>query len=754
MERPAARRIGSAALKAPRLVMSWEDWLTFAAAVITFMAVALSLEQAEWVPGMPSFVPTAIAGLLIGMISSRIRYPAFVVHLVALTLGAVVIVLETQTFADGASLSERLSDYRIRMEEWYHVVRAGDISNDNLPFVVLVHTLTFLATYFAAWFLFRWHNAWLALIPSGVILLTNISFLDGKPSGAFIVYLFGAIILVARLHLQANQEKWDKEGVEYPEFISVSAIQLTVAATVGLIVVAWLLPLGNQAKAVESAFHSLAQPVSGQGETLVRLFHNIDSRKGAQLHTFGDTLPIQGMVKLGTKQLFEIQSPEPGLIRATSYDNYTGAGWKVTSRDADRIDARSPAAAEEVQSAYSARETSILRVEVLDPESTLLTPGMPLGANVDTTFEHPEGFLGDVEEMRSRRGLNEGDTYVAWGSKSRATSEQLLDADTAYPEWVASRYLQLPKDVPPRVAEEMDRVAAEKRARSPYEKAVAVEQYLRVMPYDLAVPSPPPGRDATDFLLFDLKRGYFDYTSTAMCVMLRTEGIPCRLAVGYALDPGAGDETTYVIRKDNAYTWVEVFFPGYGWVSFNPTADRPAGGANGLDSPDLELGTNPEPGLFEDLLPIEPGVDIDPAVPVELLEEPVVNEPFPWETVIALGAVLTLIVAILLSGRIAWNWGLGELDGRSKLWAKTQRLAGWAKLGSRPAETPREWSRRMGRAVDREGDALALSDAYEEARYGRPDLARIDDEDASASYKNVRSALVAKLMRRKPKAKA
>ena len=78
--------------------------------------------------------------------------------------------------------------------------------------------------------------------------------------------------------------------------------------------------------------------------------------------------------------------------------------------------------------------------------------GMPLGANVDTTFEHPEGFLGDVEEMRSRRGLNEGDTYVAWGSKSRATSEQLLDADTAYPEWVASRYLQLPKDVPPRVA--------------------------------------------------------------------------------------------------------------------------------------------------------------------------------------------------------------------------------------------------------------------------------------------------------------
>ena len=250
MERPAARRFGTAALRAPRLVMSWEDWLTFAAAVITFMAVAISLEQAEWVPEMPSFVPTAIAGLLIGMVSARIRYYAAAIHPVSLILGAVVIVLATQTYADGATMGERLSDYRIRMEEWYHVVRAGDISNDNLPFVCLVHTLTFLATYFAAWFLFSWHNAWLAVVPSGVILLTNISFLRGTPSGAFIVFLFGAIVLIARLHLQRSQLQWRKEGVDYPEFISVSAIQLTVVSTVGLIIAAWMLPLGNQSKAV------------------------------------------------------------------------------------------------------------------------------------------------------------------------------------------------------------------------------------------------------------------------------------------------------------------------------------------------------------------------------------------------------------------------------------------------------------------------------------------------------------------------
>ena len=583
MERPATRRIGSAALKAPRLVMSWEDWLTFAAAVITFMSVAISLQQANWVPGMPAFVPTTVAGLLIGMVSARVRYYAAAIHPVGLALGLVVVVLATQSYAEGVTLSERLTDFRVRMQEWYNVVRAGDISNDNLPFVALVHALIFLATYFAAWCLFRWRNAWMAVITSGVILLTNISFLDNKPSGAFVVFLFGAIVLIARLHLQRSQFLWKKEGVEYPEFLSVSAIQLTVVSTVGLIIGAWMLPLGNQAKAVEGVFDAVAKPVTGQSDTLVRLFHNIDSRKGAQLHTFGDTLPIQGDVKLGTKQLFEINSPDAGLIKATSYDFYTGAGWKVTDRDTTRVDARTLAPDEEVQDAYAERYISFLRIKLLDPQSTLLTPGSALGANIDTTVETPEGFNGDIEEMRSRRGLNKDDTYNSFGSKSSADVQQLLSAGNEYPEWVTKRYLQLPKDLPGRVRDEANRVVTERRARTDYEKTKAIEAYFRDMPYDLAVPSPPPGRDATDFLVFDLKRGYFDYQSTAMCVMLRTQAIPCRLAVGYALDPGAGDETSYIVRKDNAYTWVEVFFPGYGWVSFNPTADRPSGGAGGLD---------------------------------------------------------------------------------------------------------------------------------------------------------------------------
>ena len=745
----AGRRAGSAVARAPRLVMSWEDWLTFGAAVVAFLSVAISIQNANWVKNMPSLVPAALSGLLIGMVGARIKTKAVVIHPVALILGLAIVALVVQTYADGATVAERLVDFRVRMREWVDVVRAGDISNDNLPFVTLVQGICFLAAYLAAWSIYRWRNPWLAIIPGGFVLLANISFLKGQPSGAFIVFLFGAIILIARLHLQRSQARWRRQGVDYPEFISMSAIQLTVALSVGLIVFAWALPVGNQMSAAEAVFARLTQPVRGQSDTLVRLFHNVDSRKGAPLHPFGDFLTIQGHVKLGTKDIFEINSPEPGLARAQSYEEYTGAGWKVANRQQRRVDGGDLAATPD-EVGYKARTQSILRVKVLDSENTVLTLGTPFGTNLPATAEGPKGVPSEIERLRSRRGLSANDAYNSVGTESAATAEQLLAAGTAYPEWVSGRYLQLPKGLPQRVRDEAQRVTAPGNS-SPYEQAVAIESYLRTFPFDLDVESAPAGRDTVDFFLFDLKRGYFDYQATAMAVMLRTLGIPARVTVGYVLDQASAEETKYTVRKNDAYSWVEVFFPNYGWVNFNPTRDRPQGGAGGFggglaNGSDLTdpFGLEGLPGSDDFGNPI-PGSPTD----VALSESPVVHSGPPWVLIWAFAGVLTLVAAVFVTGRISWNWGLAGLEGRARLWAKVQRAAGWAGLGSRPAETPREWSRRLGGAIDREDDAKHLAEAYEEARYGRPDLQRVDDAVTAKSYTSLRNTLVGAIFRRK-----
>ncbi|MFQ5381226.1 MAG: hypothetical protein ACE5EF_06345, partial [Dehalococcoidia bacterium] len=207
----AGRRISSAALRAPRLLMSWEDWLTLLFAVVTFVSVAVSIQRAHWIDNMPPLVPTALAALVIGLLAARVRAPGILLLPVVLLLGAAVVVLASQPYAEGVSLAERLADFRFRMAEWWQVVWAGDISNDNLPFVTSVQTVTFAYCLLAAWSIYRWRTAWVAIIPAGFVLLSNISFMRGHPSGAFVAYLFGSLLLVSRLHIQSSQARWQRE---------------------------------------------------------------------------------------------------------------------------------------------------------------------------------------------------------------------------------------------------------------------------------------------------------------------------------------------------------------------------------------------------------------------------------------------------------------------------------------------------------------------------------------------------------------
>ncbi|HJP40530.1 MAG TPA: transglutaminase domain-containing protein, partial [Dehalococcoidia bacterium] len=339
------------------------------------------------------------------------------------------------------------------------------------------------------------------------------------------------------------------------------------------------------------------------------------------------------------------------------------------------------------------------------------------------------------------------DIYNSVGSISVASEEQLQGAGTAYPDWVAERYLQLPSDLPERVREEARQVVA--GTTSSYDQAVAIEDYLRQLPFDLSVEAAPPGRDVVDFLLFDLQAGYFDYQASAMAVMLRSLGIPARIAVGYVLDPEDEIQSRYTVRKDDAYAWVEVFFPEYGWINFNPTRDRPAGGAGELSS----FFSDEEIILIdpESLIPTDEELLGNPFINEALLEPPdLADEGFtvPWTLIFIVAGVLAVLAATTLSGRIAWNWGLSGLDGRAAMWEKVQRLARFTGFRSRPSETPQEWASRLGSGVGHEDEAANLSAAYEESRYGRPDLVRVDEGVAEESYRSLRNTLTKMLLRR------
>jgi hypothetical protein len=108
---------------------------------------------------------------------------------------------------------------------------------------------------------------------------------------------------------------------------------------------------------------------------------------------------------------------------------------------------------------------------------------------------------------------------------------------------------------------------------NPYDTARAVERYLRDnITYNELVEAPPEDADPIDYLLFESKEGYCTYYASAMTLMLRSLHIPARIAAGFAQGTYDADRDQYVVTEADAHTWVEVYFPDYGWIEFEPTA--------------------------------------------------------------------------------------------------------------------------------------------------------------------------------------
>ena len=222
---------------------------------------------------------------------------------------------------------------------------------------------------------------------------------------------------------------------------------------------------------------------------------------------------------------------------------------------------------------------------------------------------------------------------------------------------------------------------------TPHGRAMALEMALRRMPFALAVPASPAGREVTSWFLIDLKRGCRDYFATAMAVLARPNPISARLAVGYTmgqLDPQRGD---YRVTELNAHSWPELYFPGYGWIPFEPTSAEAA-----PERPESAY----LPPDWAERMPDELALQMG-ALRAAATENAATQGRWLAGQVIlgvACGVLLCLRTAVLiplLTGRarlIAQPGPAGELG------AAYDRLLRWGgRLGRavRPADTPREY---------------------------------------------------------------
>ena len=151
-------------------------------------------------------------------------------------------------------------------------------------------------------------------------------------------------------------------------------------------------------------------------------------------------------------------------------------------------------------------------------------------------------------------------------------AELLRGAPTNYTPAVRETYLQLPA-IDPRVAELARQLTS--GFDNPYDQAREIERYLRTQfGYTLEMPSEPQSDPIAHFL-FVRRRGHCEYFAASMTVLLRAVGIPARMVNGFLTGEYNEVGANYIVRAQDAHTWVEVYFPGVGWVEFDPTPPDP-----------------------------------------------------------------------------------------------------------------------------------------------------------------------------------
>lgn len=435
---------------------------------------------------------------------------------------------------------------------------------------------------------------------------------------------------------------------------------------------------------------------------------------------------IGGSLKLENKPALWVKADEPFYWRGDTADYYTGKGWRNTVEiEGEDVSGRG------LSNPYS-KFAEVRRVE----QNFVLAPGMTskvvFAANTPALLEVPSG------RFKWDRADNVFTDYMASGSSYKVVSYipkfdvgKLRNQDTSYPIDVRNKYLQLPKNLPDRVKNKTRAIIA--RADNPYDKAKAVERYLADnFPYDLTVEATPKGRDVVDYFLFDLKKGYCTYHSTAMVVMLRSVGIPTRWVKGYMT--GSRDDTTgvYEVSQADAHAWVEVYFADFGWIAFEPTAS--------FRLPETQASSAETEKLVEEAEPAG-------ALP-DIAELP------PEEAVSTARSLLVLaFFAILIGVGVLWflfirkkRFKAGKNHTQIRdFYIDLLALLQYKGYPRRDTETPYEYARTLaGKLPGDHQDITAITELYIQYQYGKSAVTEAETEQAKAIWERLSDKLLKK----------
>jgi transglutaminase-like putative cysteine protease len=702
---------------------NWQAWMNIVLLFITLEIAILSVEQAHWITPQPLLSLILIFSIVLSFVAVRIRMFGIFKHILLVVIGLVITLWQALSLIEASESVSKFSQLLNTFQSWWQG-SGGSLTGDNkIIFVVFITLLTWLIGYLSTWFVLRWNNAWVAVVLGALVILFNLSNLPDSYYIYFILYFFAAALLIAvtrmtaRTSITAHTANYSMGSLIY---LGVSLLCITALAAS----FSWFTP---QVRAT-SLQNWVSTSMPWQGDVLeskYNIFNSVPSKQSFSTAFILKDLPFGQTWNQGDDIKFVVVSERPSYWRMNVYDTYTSKGWTNSTTSKTLLEPNTPWSDNETFFKQETMKYAVINgisTDVLFTNGGFISSDIPVRVNV--------GAAGDVTAITALRVFDLGDRYIVTSHVSTANESDLAAAGENYPAVISLAYLQLPTSFPVDIKQLSENITQE--AQTPYTKVQAIISFLSQYRYQLEISTLPEGADSVEYFLFTRKNGFCLHFASAAVTMLRSVGVPARLAVGYLPgDPGptAGQ---YLLRDKYFHAWAQVYFPDYGWVDVEAT---PGGGESPVSvsnpwvsSPNLA--ESPQWDVWLGAMP--PSV----ANIYNLNVENVLGNEVPVTDSLSFGAKLgrallfilaAALIIVLLIGVIfiirslsfRWLWRVNRNAVAYGTYMNMCRLAAMVGLVPKPQQTPLEFTAELVEAFPQQSEALHyIARVYMENRFG------------------------------------
>ena len=769
---------------------------------------ALALEAVGWAIDLTIATPVVIMSVGFGVLLSRSRFGELTALIMSLIYGGCITLIVAGQTQDLPFL-EGIAAVFARFLAWTGDAVSGGINTDPLALTLLVSFLFWFLGFNGSWHCFRVERVWRVILPPGLALLANLALQGG--AGALemhlIVFTLLSLALILRSTLDRREWEWSLRGVRVPRELRWQFALVGVALSLLSLAVAWGMPRAGLQERLEAFQEFLASdPLQELTEEWTRLFAPVIGEGPATTDFYGaDLLNLGGAISLGDEIVLLVEGENDGrrrYWRSRVFERYINGQWSP-SADLRITDRSAPLDMPMNAEVRGARRQEVGHNYIIGGANARVFYAAPQPASVDSAgridlvyTDKPANRSMNVSVARPLQVMRSGEAYRARSLMSVATAHELRGASVNYPEWVsgANLYIGAPNL---RVLELARGIVAD--ADNVYDRAKAVEHWLRNnIRYNEAISAPPDGIDAVEWVLFDAREGYCTYYATAMIVMLRHLGIPARLAAGFSQGEYDAESGRFIVREREAHTWVEVYFPEYGWIEFEPTAAEEPLNREGdrqfdtIEQPLADPPTDspsptptptptatPAPGQAgaaptDEPTPPLPSPTPSPTPPPAASPTPYIVPTWqPPETqddppppppdadlqplllfALALGVSILLLIIIALLLVWWWEWrGMRGMSPVSRAYARLERYIALLGINVGTSQTTLEKRRELSSRIPAAREPIqTISDLYTRERYGavEPDDERYQRQNqrAERAWQRTRGNIIRRWLRR------